>query len=396
MVDMSDRISRIEKLVDADKYFTINRARQYGKTTTLYALEEAIKDKYCVVRLDFQGIGTDGFKDEPSFVISISRLLVRASTFGTRIPEEILSSIDDFINRKTNKARLLELSDILLKWLITADRSVVLIIDEVDSAADKQSFLDFLGLMRDMYISREANGTPAFQSVILAGVTDVKHLKSHIRDDKQQRVNSPWNIAGDFDIDMSLSEKGICGMLSEYETDHNTGMDVENMARLLREFTGGYPYLVSRICQIIDEKLVQKVFPDISEAWSEEGFNEALKMLLSEKNTLFESLTGKLSNYPQMREALHGMLMEGVSITYNAMQDEILQMEMYGFIKNEDNKVEISNRIFETLLYNLFLSDGELSDNRFSREGAASHITRVVKNRYVSIWTITTFRQGIC
>ena len=38
MVDLSDRIAEIKKLVDKGKYFTINRARQYGKTTTLAAL----------------------------------------------------------------------------------------------------------------------------------------------------------------------------------------------------------------------------------------------------------------------------------------------------------------------------------------------------------------------
>ncbi len=32
MVDLSKRVEEIKKLVDAGKYFTINRARQYGKT----------------------------------------------------------------------------------------------------------------------------------------------------------------------------------------------------------------------------------------------------------------------------------------------------------------------------------------------------------------------------
>ncbi len=37
MVNLSERLVEITKLVDAGKYFTINRARQYGKTTTLVA-----------------------------------------------------------------------------------------------------------------------------------------------------------------------------------------------------------------------------------------------------------------------------------------------------------------------------------------------------------------------
>lgn len=52
-------------------------------------------------------------------------------------------------------------------------------------------------------------------SVVLAGVTDVRYLKSRIRDEERQKVNSSWNIEDDFDIDMSLCPGGICGMLKE-------------------------------------------------------------------------------------------------------------------------------------------------------------------------------------
>ena len=37
MADISERVAEIKKLIDAGKYFAINRARQYGKTTTLSA-----------------------------------------------------------------------------------------------------------------------------------------------------------------------------------------------------------------------------------------------------------------------------------------------------------------------------------------------------------------------
>ncbi|MCD8018334.1 MAG: hypothetical protein LUF92_01740 [Clostridiales bacterium] len=38
MVDLTERLSKIRKMIDRGDYFTINRARQYGKTTTLLAL----------------------------------------------------------------------------------------------------------------------------------------------------------------------------------------------------------------------------------------------------------------------------------------------------------------------------------------------------------------------
>ena len=61
MVDLSERVSEIRKLVDAGKYFTINRARQYGKTTTLSALKKALVKDYLVLALDFLGIGAGAF-----------------------------------------------------------------------------------------------------------------------------------------------------------------------------------------------------------------------------------------------------------------------------------------------------------------------------------------------
>ena len=56
MVDISETVGKIKAMVDAGKYFTINRARQYGKTTTLYALGKRLENEYLVLSLDFQGI----------------------------------------------------------------------------------------------------------------------------------------------------------------------------------------------------------------------------------------------------------------------------------------------------------------------------------------------------
>ena len=48
MVNLNTRLAAIKKMVDAGAYFTINRARQYGKTTTLRALNQYLKDDYYV------------------------------------------------------------------------------------------------------------------------------------------------------------------------------------------------------------------------------------------------------------------------------------------------------------------------------------------------------------
>ena len=45
MVGISERLQKIKELVDRGEYFTINRARQYGKTTTLRTLRKYLKDE---------------------------------------------------------------------------------------------------------------------------------------------------------------------------------------------------------------------------------------------------------------------------------------------------------------------------------------------------------------
>lgn len=46
MVNLDKRLAQIKELVDRGAYFTINRARQYGKTTTLNALCQYLKQEY--------------------------------------------------------------------------------------------------------------------------------------------------------------------------------------------------------------------------------------------------------------------------------------------------------------------------------------------------------------
>ncbi|MCL2775244.1 MAG: AAA family ATPase, partial [Oscillospiraceae bacterium] len=64
MVDISDKITKIRKLVDEGSYFTINKARQYGKTTTLATLEKAIENEYIVASISFQGLGDNNFASD--------------------------------------------------------------------------------------------------------------------------------------------------------------------------------------------------------------------------------------------------------------------------------------------------------------------------------------------
>ena len=334
MVDLSDRLEQIKKMVDRGDYFTINRARQYGKTTMLRALGSFLAENYVVVSLDFQMMSQSDFEKESSFSEAFAREVLEEIANIEEVSVEIITRLQRLADGKEGKGRLAEL------------------------------FLDFLAQLRGAYINRDKR--PAFQSVILAGVYDVKNIKQRLRPDGEHRVNSPWNIAADFLLDMNFSVKDISGMLAEYESDYQTGMDIKEIAQFIYDYTSGYPFLVSRICKLMDERITgSEGYFDRKLVWTKEGVLEAVKILLIEKNTLFESITGKLADYPRLRELVYSLLFTGRKISYNPLSPSIEIAEMFGFIKNFRGDAVISNRIFETVLYNLFLSEEMLDSEEY-------------------------------
>ena len=353
MVNLSGRLEQIKEMVDAGKYFTINRARQYGKTTTLTALADYLKKDYEVISLDFQTLSSLSFESEQEFTAAFAAELLDVIS---EFPDGISQKLEEFAEKNTRTSSLQALFKVLKAWCMGSKRKLVLMIDEADTAANNQVFLDFLAQLRAYYLQRRRAAT--FQSVILAGVYDVRSIRRKLRPDETHRENSPWNIAADFDVNMSFSVQDIAGMLEEYETDYHTGMNIGQMAGLIYDYTSGYPYLVSRLCKIMDEKLaVSENFSARSNAWTMKGFLVAEKMLVKEDNALYQSLMGKLRLYPEFKTMLYGLLFTEKPIPYASTNECIRDAAMFGFIKNENDTAVISNRIFEAVLYNSFISE---------------------------------------
>ena len=57
MMDNREKIKQVLDLIEDGDYFTINRPRQYGKTTTLNFLGQALNKSadYLPIELNFQG-----------------------------------------------------------------------------------------------------------------------------------------------------------------------------------------------------------------------------------------------------------------------------------------------------------------------------------------------------
>ena len=390
MVDLGSRLTQIRELVDSRCYFSINRARQYGKTTTLRLLNRYLLEDYYVVSMDFQTFSYSKFKDEhlfsSSFASSFLRLFMRNKLSMKKELKEAVFALKKDVEEDEEHFLLMELFEKLGDICAVSDKPIVLIIDEVDSASNNQVFLDFLAQLRAYYIDRDIQ--PTFQSVILAGVYDIKNLKLKMRPDSVHKTNSPWNIATDFSVNMSFNQQDIAGMLEEYEEDWKTGMDTERIAALLVDYTSGYPFLVSRLCQLMDERLTgSQQFPTRTEAWTENGIREAVRLILSEKNTLFESLIGKITDFPELRDILYRLLFNGQKILYNPDDEAISIAQMFGFIRIDQNGVLVANRIFETRLYNYFLTSTRMQNSAIY-QAASRNENQFVRNGHLDMTRI--------
>jgi hypothetical protein len=343
MVDTSAKIERIVRdYIVPGEYFTINRARQYGKTTTLSLLDLRLKNQAIVIRLSFEG--RDGyFESRERFAKALAADLREELSVQEARLAEFFDELGDEEPDQYLRRRISMLCG-------EAGKPVVLMVDEVDRATDYAVFASFLGLLRDMYLRRNEKGAPTFQSVVLAGVHDIKNLRRKIRPESEHSYNSPWNIAADFDMDMSFSAPEIATMLEAYEGDRRTGMDIGAVAGQLHYYTSGYPFLVSKLCKMIDETPLE---------WSPAGVDDAETKILLEQNTLFDDLTKNVLNNDAFRKLLEGILLRGAEMGFEPDNPVIGLGVMYGILQRGDGKVRISNILFETRVTNLLISLSE-------------------------------------
>ncbi|MDP4146845.1 MAG: AAA family ATPase [Bacillota bacterium] len=356
MVDISEKLEQIRELIDNEFYFTINRPRQYGKTTTLSELVNLLESEYLVSSISFEGIGDKIFQDEEEF----SKVFIELLSESIELTHEeqskrLLSMVKDIHNIK-------DLSKAITNFVRNSSREVILFIDEVDKSSNNQLFLSFIGMLRNKYLARELGKDYTFKSVVLVGVHDIKSLKLKLRNEEETKYNSPWNIAVDFHVDMSFSPKEISTMLQEYCEDNKITMNIKGISEELYFYTRGYPFLVSKLCQIIDERFNK----DNKIPWTEDEIRKAVKSLNEEVNTLFDSIIINLENNHELYELARRILIEGEQVVFNPLDPLISLGLTYGVFKKGEDGLEISNKIFQEVIYNYMISKMNTSARNMS------------------------------
>jgi hypothetical protein len=354
MGDMSEKLDRIMEIVTRGDYFTINRPRQYGKTTVMYLLEKRLeKDKdYLAIDVSFEDIDTPTYETHRQFISTILDILSQRLTFKQE------KELTDLIEKNKTISNFNRLSTFFTEMIVKSGRKVVFMIDEVDKASNNQLFLDFLGMLRKKYLMRNEGKDYSFHSVILTGVHDIKSLKAKIRRGEKRMYNSPWNIAVDFEVDLSLFPDEIASMLEEYVNERHVKIDVSFFAEKLFYFTSGYPFLVSYLCKLIDEKILPL---KSKKEWKPEYLVEAVQIALMKDNTNFETLIKNLENNSDLYDFVFKIIMNEREFSYNPDNSIIRFGELYGILRGEGGRARIHNRLYEQRIYNYMASKMETS-----------------------------------
>ncbi|WP_461207415.1 AAA family ATPase [Clostridium sp. DL1XJH146] len=342
MVDTKNKLENVMELIRKGKYFTINRPRQYGKTTSFYMIERELQDseEYLIISISFEGISTESYKKEETFIQGFINQIERYAFFKK------LDFITQLIEEK-EVAGLKDTDKFITDLCSNYNKKIILMIDEVDKSSNNQLFLDFLAMLRNKYLLRNRGLDYTFHSVILAGVHDVKSLKLKLRPGEEEKYNSPWNIATDFEVDMSFSPVEIKTMLDDYVENTDVKLDKEYFSNRLYYYTSGYPFLVSKLCKIIDDKIMIK--DDL--VWEKEYMDRAVKLLLNQSNTNFDSLIKNIENNKELYSFVERIILDGENMIY-VNSDKIINIgTIYGILKNEDNVCKVHNKIYEQLLY---------------------------------------------
>ena len=351
MVDTTQKMKVFERLINNRNYFTINYARQFGKSTSLNWILRNMSDRYLVIPASFERSSAEDWISTDRFCRYFCKKMI-----------EPLNKISDCKSFWINVMQIKKLdfdilADKITEFCKSVDKKVVLTIDEVDKSLDNQLFLNFLSMLRNMYLDREKfeDYNYTFWSVVLAGVYDIKSMKVKIRPDNEHRYNSPWNVAAEYDLDMTFNPQEISTMLTDYENDYHIGFNINEISVEIYKYTSGYPVLVSGICKTIDERL--------NKDWTKDGVLKAVKKIIKDTNaTIFQTLIQNIETYPELKRLLKAISLDKFRINYYAKNITIDLGRTFAFLRPDENsQAQIHNLIFQQVLYDYFIAENQIN-----------------------------------
>jgi len=157
----------------------------------------------------------------------------------------------------------------------------------------------------------------------------------------------------------------------DYINDKKIEMDIEQISKRIYFYTNGYPFLVSRVCKEIDERILPT---KSTQNWNLEDVEEAVKRIIKEDNTNFQSLVINLEHNKNLFDFVEKLILGSEKFNYSTTEPTMYLAYQYGLIDNKNNVVSIHNKIYQELITDYMVSKFKIESkkNNVSSEAVTS------------------------
>ena len=333
VVPRTEELAAFIQRIKLGRYLVIFAPRQTGKTTFFrWALAElAAEDTtYFPIQLDFEA-----YKN------------CTPADFYAHLREDILEEIEDVFQQRGSEppdtlTQFLESATLpdhvaMLRFFRKLARllghpRIVLLIDEFDGIPPAL-VSDFLYALRRVYVSKRIEARAPY-SVGIVGVKNVTQLN-------YDRTISPFNIQEEFHLP-NFTLVQVQELLGQYTAEVGQPFEPEVVETLHRQ-TGGQPFLVNRLAQLLTQEL--DIPKDIT--LSLEHFATAHTAVLVEDNVNIQHLRTNVRRDARFERLLMNIALSDAGVPFTLDNEVMGELATYGVIaRGTDGMCEIVNPIY--------------------------------------------------
>jgi hypothetical protein len=369
----------IKTMVDLGRYFSIFAPRQSGKTTFLeeICIELHQDPVYIVISLCFQNLKD---VDKREFYREIQKEFY--TQLKNRLREvncEKCDAVEHFLenHQLTNHLSFMQLFEELNQLI--EFKKIIVFIDEFDGIP-LDELENFLTTLRKLYQKYKRVKQKALYSIGLIGIRNItKLIVGGV---------SPFNIADQVEMP-PFSLKNIRDLYSQY-TEETLQPFTEEAVKKVYEETAGQPWLVNRLGTI----LTMNIKPETLEPIDEKDVEQAIRLLLREKNDHFDNLYEKAKMY---KETFIEIVFDHVE--YSPDDEDQGWLEQYGLIKDKNGNAIVTNNIYKARYIKTFFKEvkayREILIQDYTLVGNRLDMKRILKdfNQYIAQIGVNAFYQ---
>ncbi|MBC8233330.1 AAA-like domain-containing protein [bacterium] len=340
-------IGRIIDKIEKGRYFVIYAARQTGKTSLIQEVAEKLKDddRHLPLYLTFQDFPDS--LDEEEFYQQLSEMFLFEISIGLEEKGKDYEILEYECHSQQSLVKLLQNLHQQIPY------HLCMFIDEFEGIPQK--VLDgFLHTLRAIYLRKQRNERyNILHSIGVIGVRSISQMTF-------ARTSSPFNIHESISISNFTTEQ-VRELLMQY-ADETREVFPEEVIEFIADKTGGQPYLVNLVAQILTEEV--KPYSENRSITLSDMETAYMKMLTMRGNTNLDSIRRRIGETNNRRK-LMSIITRG-DVRYN-LNDEVLEeLITFGIIREKNGYCVISNPAYaHTIIYSYMTWNNGTSEEFF-------------------------------